>query len=143
MRAVRAPRTPGMAQARTLLAVHEQAARSGRPAEEILGELSERRAAARRQAAESRAGARGHTRREVLAGGVALAAGAALGAHPAGALARRLARRGTPRIAIVGAGLAGLRCAHMMWTESPGAPLAGNRVRGQPGSCRWPLLDAA
>lgn len=69
----------------------------------------------------------GTTRRELLAAGAAAAAGAALSG---GALAR-LARaakgpRSAPRIGVVGAGLAGLRCAHMLWTQSPAAPLAAS-----------------
>jgi len=144
MRAVRTPRTPGMAQARTLFAAHEQADRSGRPVDEVLGTLAEGRRAAREQGDGGVRSGRGHTRREVLAGGAALAAAGALAAHPAGALARRLSRRTNPRIAIVGAGLAGLRCAHMIWTESPGAPLPAVVYEANPertgGRC-WTLRD--
>ncbi len=66
---------------------------------------------------------RGLTRREVLGAG-SIAAAAALAPGAASALARAGRTPGAPRIAIVGAGLAGLRCAHQIWTESPGAPLA-------------------
>jgi monoamine oxidase len=88
----------------------------------------------------------GRTRRELIAAGAAVAAGAAL-AHPAtGMAARALGRRSAspPRIAIVGAGLAGLRCAHMLWTQSPGTPVAATVYEANPeragGRC-WTLRD--
>jgi monoamine oxidase len=85
---------------------------------------------------------RGFTRRELIGAGAGLAAGAALVPAPARALAR-LARSGTtPRIAIVGAGLAGLRCAHLLWTGVPGRPLAARVYEANPdragGRC-WTL----
>ncbi len=104
----REPRTPGMARARAMFALHDEARRSGLPPDELLG-----------RAAQARAGAAPRqTRRELLLAGAGVAAGA-LAAHPAAGLARAFAaRRDAPRIAIVGAGLAGLRCAHLLWTES-------------------------
>jgi monoamine oxidase len=98
-----------MIRARRLFAASEQAERSGMPVEEVLGRAGE---AARR------------TRREFLIGAGGLGAGAALARNEA--LARPIrstALKAMPRIAIVGAGLAGLRCAHMLWTQSPGAPV--------------------
>ncbi len=83
------------------------------------------------------------TRRELLIGAGGLAAGAALMGHPGGALARAM-RQGParPRIAIVGAGLAGLRCAHLLWTESFGAPVRTTVYEANPdragGRC-WTL----
>jgi monoamine oxidase len=52
----------------------------------------------------------GIRRRELLAGGAGLVAAAALG----GRLPRAVAASGTPRIAVVGAGLAGLTCAYRL-----------------------------
>ena len=73
-----------------------------------------------------------------------MAAGAAIAASPAASLARSLSRRTAPRIAIVGAGLAGLRCAHMLWNESPGGPIAATVYEANPeragGRC-WTLRD--
>ena len=88
---------------------------------------------------------RGHTRRDLLIGAGGLAAGAALASNPAAALAFRIAKlQAHPRIAIVGAGLAGLRCAHMLWTESPGDPVLSTVYEANPdragGRC-WTLRD--
>jgi monoamine oxidase len=107
-----------MVTARRLFAAHERSELTGATPAEVL----------EAQQAHSDAHAReadGHTRRELLIGAGGLAAGAALARSPAAALARRLAHApAKPRIAIVGAGLAGLRCAHMLWTQSPGAPIS-------------------
>jgi len=120
-----------MRAARSMFALHEQAARSGVPAAEL--------AAARADAASART----HTRRELLVAGAALAAGAAAARNPAAGLARALTRSGTPRIAIVGGGLAGLRCAHML-SSNPGGAVAStvyeaNEARAG-GRC-WTLRD--
>ncbi len=85
------------------------------------------------------------TRRELLIGAGALAAGATLASNPAAALAFRIAKlQAHPRIAIVGAGLAGLRCAHMLWTQSPGDPVLSAVYEAHPdragGRC-WTLRD--
>jgi monoamine oxidase len=86
-------------------------------------------------------GAETYTRRGFVLGGAGLLAGAALASHPARSVARALGA-GAPRIAIVGAGLAGLRCAHMLWREAPAAPLAATVYEGNPeragGRC-WTL----
>jgi monoamine oxidase len=128
-----------MASARRMFALHERAEHAGAPVAEVLGALEEERA--RRPV---RAGAAaGQTRRELLSGAGGLAAGAMLAGSPAAALARSLSRRpAQPRIAIVGAGLAGLRCAHMLWTQSPGAPVSSTVYEANPnragGRC-WTL----
>jgi monoamine oxidase len=76
----------------------------------------------------------------LLLGGAGLLAGAALGARPPASAAK--AKSSTaPRIAIVGAGLAGLRCAHELWTAGA-APIAStvyeaNRERARPTCRRW------
>jgi monoamine oxidase len=131
-RQARTPRTPGMRALRRSYAAQLSAERSGTPATELLAADAER------------ARERGLTRRELLGAGAGLAAGAALAHTPAAALARHAARRTAPRIAIVGAGLAGLRCAHMLWTESPSAPLAATVYEAEParagGRC-WTLRD--
>jgi monoamine oxidase len=113
-------------------AAHAQAALRGVPVEQV------ETGAAGAQTGQGRP----VTRRELLGAGAGLAAGAALAGRPARALARLARGQDDPRIAIVGAGLAGLRCAHMTWTESPGTPLAAtvyeaNRERAG-GRC-WTL----
>ncbi len=89
--------------------------------------------------------ARSSTRRELLATAGGLAAGAALATNPAAALAFRIAKlQRRPRIAIVGAGLAGLRCAHVLWTQSPGDPVSSTVYEANPnragGRC-WTLRN--
>jgi len=119
----RMPRSDGLRAAARLFGVHDQAAARGVSAEQVIGERAE-----------------ALTRREVLAGGAALGAGALLGA-PALSIARGLART-APRIAVVGAGLAGLRCAHMLWTGHPGRPVAStvyDANPGRPGGRCWTL----
>jgi monoamine oxidase len=132
----RTPRSAGLAATRRLFAAHKRARREGVPTEELLAQARER---AREEGA-----ARDHTRREVIGAGASAAAAAALAVSPATALARRLVRPTAPRIAIVGAGLAGLRCAHMLWTQSPGAPLSSTVYEANAeragGRC-WTLRD--
>ena len=85
-------------------AVHRQAVQTGIPVDEALGEREEARAAA-------------ISRRQLLRGAAAVGAGAFLsgaavqGASAASQPTRRRASASAPRIVIVGAGLAGLRCA--------------------------------
>jgi monoamine oxidase len=122
-----------MAHARRMFSLQERARESGVPVAELAGREREQREQARD---------RGPTRRELLARGGALAAGALLARSPTASLARAaLARPSAPRIAIVGAGLAGLRCAHMLW-NNPGAPLAATLYEANPervgGRC-WTL----
>jgi monoamine oxidase len=113
--------------AQRMFAAHEQARRTGVPVEELAAERRE---------------PDGLTRRELIGAGAGLAAGAALATPPARALAR-LGRAGdVPRIAVVGAGLAGLRCAHLLWTADPAHPLAATVYEANPdragGRC-WTL----
>lgn len=105
-----------MAEARRMIAAHAQAELSGVPLDELLGA----REAARSSGSADDAGL---TRRSLLLGGAGALAGAALASRPARSLAKAAAPAG-PRVAIVGAGLAGLRCAHMLWTEAQGGPSA-------------------
>ncbi|MHB8241753.1 MAG: flavin monoamine oxidase family protein [Solirubrobacteraceae bacterium] len=117
-----------MASARGMYARHAEAARSGIPVDELPAERGGERAS-------------GQTRRELIAGSVALAGGAMLAPSPALSLARALSRPSNPRIAIVGAGLAGLRCAHELWRK-PGAPIGATIYDANPtragGRC-WTL----
>jgi monoamine oxidase len=107
-----------MAAARQLFAAHAQAERLGVPVAELLG-IQEQRRSALEDAGE------GLSRRGFLLGGSALLAGAALAGGPSRAIARALRPRAAPRIVIVGAGLAGVRCAHMLWTD-PRGPIASS-----------------
>ena len=88
----------------------------------------------------------GVSRREFLAAGTALAAGVTLGPLAG----RAFAAGGTvtpsaPRVAIVGAGLAGLRCAHLLWTESDGRERVRSTIyegqRERIGGRCWTLRD--
>jgi monoamine oxidase len=113
-----------MRAAAALFGVHAEAGERGVPADQVLAE--------RREAL---------TRRELIAGGAAIGAGALIAASPAAGLARALTRT-APRIAVVGAGLAGLRCAHLLWTAHPGRPIASTVYDANPdrpgGRC-WTL----
>jgi monoamine oxidase len=126
-----------MAEARAMLAAHDRSQRSGVPLEDVLQAHRDelRGAGAGEQAT--------HTRRGFLAGGAGVIAGAALAARPARSLAK-MSGASVPRIAIVGAGLAGLRCAHMLWNESPAGSLASTVYEANPeragGRC-WTLRD--
>lgn len=117
-----------------MFALHRESERSGVPVEEIAGRLAEARA--------SEGALR--TRREFIAGGAATTAAAALAAHPATGLARALRARPQPRIAIVGAGLAGLRCAHLLFTARPARPILSTVYEANAeragGRC-WSLRD--
>jgi flavin-dependent amine oxidoreductase len=93
---VRPTRTPGMRAVRRLFALHAESERCGTPVEELLGTHEGRD--------------KTYTRRGVMLGGAGLLAGAALAGHPLRSAARALPAR-APRVAIVGSGLAGLRCA--------------------------------
>jgi monoamine oxidase len=126
-----------MVLARRLFAVHERSERTGVPVAEVLGAVEAERAC-------ERAGG-GHTRRELLIGAGGLAAGAVFAQSPAAAFTRRVSPSpATPRIAIVGAGLAGLRCAHMLWRQRPGRPIVSTVYEANPnragGRC-WTLRD--
>ncbi|SEM16331.1 flavin monoamine oxidase family protein [Streptacidiphilus jiangxiensis] len=101
-----------------LFAAHQESARTGVPVDDVLGALEVREAAERRLRALGReqAAEAGPSRRDLFRYGAAGGA-AVLGL---GALSRATPARAAtaPRIAIVGAGLAGVRCAHMLWTGS-------------------------
>ena len=95
---------------RELFSAHAEADRRGMPVDEVLGEMQELRISAAR--ASQLREEQGMTRRALVertAAAAAVAAGATLLRTP-----RAFAT--TPRVVIVGAGLAGVRCAHMLWT---------------------------
>jgi len=122
-----------MRAARASFALHAEAALSGEPPGELRERLAQQRLEAR---------AAGPTRRELIAGAGLLAGAAMVTQAPATALGRAPGRGGPPRVAIVGAGLAGLRCAHRLWTESRGVPIAPTVYEANPersgGRC-WTL----
>ena len=108
------------------MAALDESARRRVPVDEVLGEYELREAAETRRRAglrDERAG-RAVTRRAFLSG--AAAAGAAVAIGPLSRTERALASthvaRNAPRIVIVGAGLAGIRAAHDLWTGAGGNP---------------------
>jgi monoamine oxidase len=128
-----------MAAVRRLFAVHAESERLVTPVAELLGARTERRI---RGAGEERRGGDGtYTRRSFVLGGASVLAGAALARGPLGSVASA-PPASAPRIAIVGAGLAGLRCAQMLWSEAPHRPIAATVYEGNPeragGRC-WTL----
>lgn len=84
---------------------------------------------------------RTYTRRGFVLGGAGLLAGGILAGRPPASTAKA-PPPSAPRIAIVGAGLAGLRCAHQLWTAAPGGPIASTVYEANPdragGRC-WTL----
>ena len=122
-------RTPGARAARRLVAALDESSRTGVPVEEVLGTWEQRAADETRRRAlvreERTERATGMSRRRFLTGAAAAGAVAALGGPLAGAERARAATRSrtAPRIAIVGAGLAGIRAAHDLWT-GPGSGIA-------------------
>lgn len=86
------------------------------------------------------------SRRRFLAASAAVGTGLAMGSTARRALAA--ARRGSPplapRVAIVGAGLAGLRCGHLLWTGQPRRRVRATIYEGHAdrigGRC-WTLRD--
>jgi monoamine oxidase len=124
-----------------MFALHDRSEHIGAPVAEILGKLEQESRRDRSRAHN----AGGQTRRELLIGAGGVALGTALSGGSVPAMARRLSGRSAkPRIAIVGAGLAGLRCAHMLWTQSNGAPVPSTVYEANPdragGRC-WTLRD--
>ena len=87
-----------------------ESAMTGMPTGEVSAMRAERRAAARRTSAELRL-----SRRSLLKAGATAGFLAATGATTAAA--RSVSAASQPRIAIVGGGVAGLRCAHRLWTK--------------------------
>ncbi|GAA2813750.1 hypothetical protein GCM10010441_43090 [Kitasatospora paracochleata] len=101
---------------RAVLAAFGEARRRRMPVAEVAGERAERveRVERARTAAVERAGA-GPSRRRILGAAGAIAAATV----PAGLLSPSRANAATaPRVVIVGAGLAGLRCAHQLWNRA-------------------------
>jgi monoamine oxidase len=98
---------------RRIFELHSESERSGVPLDELAGRVDQERA--------DRASLR--TRREFIAAGAGAAAAAALAGRPASGLAHAVRERTQPRIAIIGSGLAGLRCAHLLHTGSPSNPI--------------------
>jgi monoamine oxidase len=130
-------RTPGMGHARRMFAAHAEAERSGAPVDEVLGAAASRRRAIGDDGAT-------FTRRGFLLGGAGLIAGAAVAARPPRSEARNAPSRPAPRVAIVGGGLAGLRCAHLLWTGRAHRPIPATVYEANPeragGRC-WTLRD--
>ncbi|MEY9911382.1 monoamine oxidase [Catenulispora sp. MAP12-49] len=96
-----------------LFAAEAERRRTGVPVDELLAIRAERTQRLHTSRTERYWEARTVSRRALIAGG----AGAALGTAAISRAARADAAT-APRVVIVGAGLAGLRCAHSLWTGS-------------------------
>jgi monoamine oxidase len=131
----RLPRSAAMLAAVGSFSAQAEARRRSVPVAEVLGEREQAGRAHRERMI---------SRRELLAGAGGLAGMAALGMNPALSVARSLARNAAPRVAIIGSGLAGIRCAHQLWNGNPGAPIAATIFEANPerigGRC-WSLRD--
>jgi monoamine oxidase len=132
MHSRRSARTPLTSGLRRLFALHETAQARGLPVDRLLEELENRTAAERSV-----------SRRRFLGGAAVVGAGLALGPATTRALAaaRRASSGQQPSIAVVGAGLAGLRCSHILWTRHH---IRSTLYEGHPqrigGRC-WSLRD--
>ena len=100
---------PLAAMLREAHAAATESAATGVPIDEVSAMRAERALEARAATADRRL-----SRRSLLKAGAAVGVGAATAALPAASVARAAAQ---PRIAIVGGGVAGLRCAHRLWTK--------------------------
>ncbi len=127
-RSTRSPLTAGL---RRMFAVHAEARTRGIPVDAVLEELEQRTAATRPV-----------SRRRFLTGAAIAGAGVALGPTATRALAAsRRASSQQPRIAVVGAGLAGLRCSHLLWTRHGVASTLYEGHAGRIGGRCWSLRD--
>jgi monoamine oxidase len=116
---------------RHLFAVHASAEARGLPVDAVLEELELQKVASRPL-----------TRRSFLAGAAVAGAGLALGTTATRALAAaRPSPRAKPRIAVVGAGLAGLRCSHVLWTRHHVQSTLYEGHADRIGGRCWSLLD--
>ncbi len=127
----RSSRTPLTAAMRRMFAVHASAQARSLPVDAVLEELEQRKSASRPV-----------SRRRFLAGAALAGAGIAFGPTATRALAAsRRSASARPRIAVVGAGLAGLRCSQVLWTRHR---LQSTLYEGHPerigGRC-WSLRD--
>jgi monoamine oxidase len=129
------PRSPGMFAAAESFSAHEEATRRGVPVADVLGE---------REQAEHARKEHVMSRRELLASATGLATVAAMSVSPTLSFARSMKHSRSPRIAIIGSGLAGLRCAHMLWNANPAAPITSTVFEANAerigGRC-WTLRD--
>ena len=128
----RSARTPLTASLRRMFAAHESAAARGLPVDAVLEELEKRTAAHQ-----------SFTRRRFLAGAAIAGAGLALGPAATRAVAsmRQTTSRHGHRIAVVGAGLAGLRCSHVLWTRYGMASTLYEAHQDRIGGRCWSLRD--
>ena len=102
----RPARTSGVAGLQRLFAASAESERRRVPVDELLGQAADVRSALQGECGAP--GARGLTRRGFLVGGAGLLAGAALVTRPRASAASAARSPTAPRVAIVGAGLAGL-----------------------------------
>jgi len=112
----------------SLFARHCEAERTGVPVDELI---------AREAPGQGPGG--GQTRREFIAGGASIAAGGAVAASPAASLARAMLKPADARVAVVGAGLAGLRCAHLLWSARRIAATVFEANEARAGGRCWTL----
>jgi monoamine oxidase len=103
---------------RALVHAHAEAVRRRMPRADVLGEMTAARVAVRRERERTRVRRPLGVAEATPSGGAAPSA-AGTPARASGAAAGATASATAPRIVIVGAGLAGLRCAHRLWTASP------------------------
>ncbi len=120
--------TPTSARIGRILRAHAESERTGVPVDDVLGRSSE-----------DPPGSGGISRRALLRTGAALGAGAAL-AMAGPAHAASAAKPTAPRVAIVGAGLAGLRAAHWLWRVKGIASTVYEANTRAGGRC-WSLRD--
>jgi monoamine oxidase len=117
--------TPLTTQVRRTLAAHDRSQRTGIPVDEVLG--SAREEGARREV----------SRRDAVRTAGLLAAG---GVVAAAATRPAPARAAEPDVAVVGAGLAGLRAAHWLW-KVKGIPSTVHEGSTRLGGRCWTLRD--
>lgn len=116
--------SPATEALRRMFFAHAEAERRGIRTDDVMAEMEAQAAAARRRrerererrAQRAERNAEELTRRGFLVGGATV--GAAVALSTGGLPVRPAAAATTARIAIVGGGLAGIRCAHSLWTSN-------------------------